>query len=68
MVYNLRIFNEYHIVHIRQYLYSNRRQCINWKRKALEMAISREEVLTCKSGCKLHRAAFEEAFVEDVRR
>ena len=32
-----------------------------------EMASSSEEVLTCKPRCKLHRASFEEAFVEDIR-
>ena len=38
------------------------------ERKALEMASSSEEVLTCKPRCRLHRAAFKEAFVEDVQR
>ena len=41
---------------------------MNTKRKTSEMTSSSEEELPCKPRCKLHSAAFEEAFVEDVRR
>ena len=51
----------------RQYLHSNSMLCSNLKRKTYQLASSSEKVLTCKPRCKLHRAAFEEAFVEDGR-